>query len=96
MDFLYPNAAMIFEALTAVAALVAAIMWWQSSKVSVPAALSSEEDASEIHDASIELDGTDYFETVRLQSLWNRRAAVAAMLAAAFQTLAAITAATGC
>jgi len=83
------------NALAAIAALIAAGLWWRSANVSVPAATDPTLDAEGWGDAVIQVGPTDFIATIQLQGLWNQRAALAATVAALLQALAAVAAAYG-
>lgn len=76
---------LIFSAVSAVAALAAAWLWWKASVVSVPAPPDTHGVGSLLGGYLISMvDGKriDLHGTLSKQSLWNTRAATAAMIAA--------------
>jgi hypothetical protein len=68
-------------------AMISAYCWIKSSQAAV-AHPHAKQDGM-FHDGSISLDGMDFFPTARLQSTWNKRAALAAGVAALCQGAAA-------
>ena len=94
MEFTPTTVKTVLDSLTALAALIAAFLWLKSATVVVP----TRPDPPVGPDgytlgASIEVDGTDFVDTVKLQSKWNARAAFAATAAAFLQMASAVTAA---
>ncbi|WP_126403502.1 hypothetical protein [Ectopseudomonas mendocina] len=71
----------------AFAAFAAAYLWHKSATVKVPH--KDEPDASGMYPAAIITDdNTDFIETASAQSVWSKRGAYAAAIAAALQGLA--------
>jgi len=71
----------------ALSAFIAAILWHRSATVLVP--YKDEADANGIHSAAIIVGkNTDFIGTAIAQSLWSKRAAYAAAIAAALQGIA--------
>ena len=80
------------QGVSAIAAILAAFLWWKASSAYVPAA--PREDGS----VGITMDGgvtffvgtkrARLFETLQVQSKWNSRGAIAATVAASAQGLA--------
>ena len=80
------------NAVSAVAALAAGGLWIRSATVSAPAPQNVGMGAvldGGIYDKDNAGAKIDVLETSRLQSRWNRRAAIAAACAAGFQAIAA-------
>ena len=75
------------NAVTALAAFVAAALWYRSATVQGPHR--DEPDANGIFSAAIIVgENTDFIGTAMAQSLWSKRAAYAAAVAAGAQGLA--------
>jgi hypothetical protein len=82
----------------AIAAIVAAFLWYKSATVTSPPPI-KRPDAEHFDAGIIITDENDpmaepyeLFATLKLQSLWSKRAAIAASLAAVLQALALIVA----
>ena len=72
------------NSMSAAFAFLAAGLWYRSVKVRVPP--SDQQDEDGMYPFSIAMDdGSDFIETARAQSRWNRYAALAAASAAVFQ-----------
>lgn len=68
-------------------ALIAACLWYRSATVQVPH--NDEPDSSGLYPAAIIVgENTDFIGTAFAQSTWSKRAAFAAAIAAALQSLA--------
>ena len=76
----------IFNGVAALFAFVAAVLWWQSTRVKVPS--KTQVDAGGFAYAQISYDGVDPFAIAFLQASWNRWAAMAAAIAAGSQAIA--------
>jgi hypothetical protein len=70
---------MVFNIVTIAASLVAAILWWYGSNVTVPPVPGQ---------SSIILDGADLRLTLAASAYWNKLAAIAAAGAALGQAMA--------
>ncbi|WP_222518462.1 hypothetical protein [Spiribacter salinus] len=72
------------NSMSAALAFFAAGLWYRSVKVRVPP--SDQQDEDGMNPLSIVMDdGSDFIETAKAQSRWNRYAALAAASAAVFQ-----------
>jgi len=75
---------MALNLMSAALAFAAAGLWYRSVKVRVPP--SDQQDEDGMYPSSIVMDdGSDFIETAKAQSRWNRYAALAAAFAAVFQ-----------
>jgi hypothetical protein len=71
----------------ALAALAAAFLWYRSAAVTIP--FKDAPDASGMYRAAIVIDGNvDFIDTAQAQTMWSKRAASAAAIAAALQGMA--------
>jgi len=73
----------ILSIVSAIAAIVAAALWFWSTTVKVPP--SDEPDERGLNEASITSEGADVIATARHQNFWNRYAAFAASVSALAQ-----------
>jgi len=77
----------LLNVIAALFALIAAFLWYKSATIQVPH--QDEPDESGLHSAAIITRGnTDFLQTAVTQSIWSKRAAIAAALAALFQSAA--------
>jgi hypothetical protein len=93
MEWVRLNYVTALDAGTAIAALVAACLWWRAASSCVQASPASASEHGRVAEAMLSVDGDDFIATIKLQSLWNKRAAIAATVAAFLQSLAAAAAA---
>ena len=70
----------------ALAAVVAALLWFRSATVEVPT--DDIPDENGMFGMQITVDGSDFIETARQQTRWNKWAAFAAGIAAGCQAVA--------
>lgn len=73
--------------LAVVLGVLSALAWWRSATARVPHAQGADANGG-FRDASFAIDGADLMKTMRLQSKWNRCAAILASLCALTQALA--------
>lgn len=77
------NIKLFFNIVATVSGLIAAFLWFQSTRVKIPY-----RDTKDFSSASIVLDdGTEIIETARQQSKWSKRAACAAATSALCQSV---------
>jgi hypothetical protein len=76
----------VLNGMAALFGFVAAVLWWQSTRVKVPCQTQIPEHG--FAEAQIVVDGADFFASAHRQATWNRRAAIAAAIAAAIQAIA--------
>jgi hypothetical protein len=72
---------------TAIFGAMSAYCWWKSASVQVKHSHAVGDGVW--RDASISVDGNDFFATVKAQGLWNKRAAATAIVPAACQAFLA-------
>jgi hypothetical protein len=72
--------------IAALAGLIAAVLWFRSATVSIPAN-PPPSDEKGIFPAQITVSDADFIATAVHQTKWNKWAAVAAAIAAAFQAV---------
>jgi hypothetical protein len=75
----------VLNGMAALFGLVAAVLWWQSTRVKVPPQPDNPHGFAE---AQIISDGADFIASAREQTYWNRWAATAAAIAALSQAVA--------
>jgi hypothetical protein len=73
----------VLNIISAIAAILAAFLWFKSTLVKIPPSENPGEDG--LIDASITSEGSDVIATGKRQKLWNRYAALAASAAALAQ-----------
>ena len=84
MDWSLAN--VVLNVTSALAAYVAAMLWYKSAAVKVP--YKDEPGADGISQASIVVDSNDFIATAIASSMWSKRAAYASALAAFLQASA--------
>ena len=84
MDWSLAN--VVLNITSAIAAYIAAMLWYKSAVVKVP--YKDEPGADGFSQAGIIVDGNDFIATAIASSTWSKRAAYAAALAAFLQATA--------
>lgn len=79
----------LLNIVTGLFAIASAFCWHRSSTVSVKHSELHEERDGAYRDATVVVDGNDFFATTKLQSAWNVRAARLAAFAALAQAFVA-------
>jgi len=79
----------LLNIVTGLFAIASAFCWYRSSTASVKHSELHDERDGVYRDATVVLDGNDFFATTRLQSVWNVRAARFAAYAALAQAIVA-------